>query len=66
LGAGWGGAVVHAASKVAMEISPARLRAGTLRRVENIRNRYVDTGIGSGGGAATADIHRLVDDVFRT
>jgi hypothetical protein len=36
-----GGAVVQAASKVAIETNPARLRAGTLRRVENIRNRVM-------------------------
>jgi hypothetical protein len=60
-----GGAVVQAASKAAMEINPARLRAGTLRRVENIRNRYVDTDVGSGRSPAPAGVHRLVDDVLR-
>jgi hypothetical protein len=57
--------VVQAASKAAMEINPATLRTGTLRRVENIRDRYVDTDVGSGRGPAPADLHRLVDDVLR-
>jgi hypothetical protein len=64
-GGGGGGATAQAASRPAIENNPATLRTGTLRRVENIGNRYVDTAVGSGGGAVPADLLRLVDDVFR-